>query len=91
MYGKESNTENVHFRDEAHNYGISKRIAMYEFMSKHLGLDIVAVKNKKTGKIDESGVTIEPIEALLVFSKEGLPRGAVHGMAAVRDQLKSVQ
>lgn len=91
LYGKESITENVHFPDEAHNYGISKRLAMYEFMAKHLGLDIAAVKNRKTGKVEESGVTLEPIEALLVFGKEGLPPGAVFGMDAVRDQLKSIQ
>lgn len=90
LYGKETNTENVHFPREAHNYGLSKRMAMYEFMAKHLGLNLEAVKNMETDKIDESGVIIEPVEALLVFGKGGLPGGAVLGMDAVRDQLKSV-
>ncbi|MGE5418562.1 MAG: acetylxylan esterase [Chloroflexota bacterium] len=92
LYGKEANVENVHFENETHNYGASKRAAMYEFMAKHLGLDITAVKDRKTGKTDESKVTIEPIESLLVFGKEGhLPAGAVKGIDAVRDAIKSVQ
>ncbi|HLN56584.1 MAG TPA: acetylxylan esterase [Bacteroidales bacterium] len=92
LYGKEGNVENVHFPDETHNYGASKRAAMYDFMAKHLGLDLTAVKDKKTGRFDESKVTIEPVEALLVFGKEKkLPAGAVMGIDAVREAIKSVQ
>lgn len=92
LYGKEENVENVHFPDETHNYGASKRAAMYEFMAKHLGLDLSAVKDKKTGRFDESKVTIEPVESLLVFGKEKkLPAGAVMGIDAVREAIKSVQ
>lgn len=92
MYGKEGNVENVHLPDEAHNYGASKRAAMYGFMARHLGLDISAVKDSKTGRTDESKVTIEPIESLLVFGKGGtLPSGAVKGIDAVHNAIKSVQ
>lgn len=92
LYGKEANTENVHLANEGHDYGVSKRMPMYEFMAKHLGLDINLIKDKKTGKIDESKVTIEPYEAQLVFGKEGkLPATAVKGIDAVRQAIRSLQ
>ncbi len=87
LYGKTENVENVHLADEEHDYGISKRMAMYDFMAKHLGLNINAVRDK-TGKIDESKVTIENYESLLVFGKEGnLPPHAVKGIEEVRKVL----
>jgi dienelactone hydrolase len=91
LYGKKENVENVHLANEGHDYGISKRIAMYGFMANHLGLNIDAVKDK-TGKIDESKATIENHEALLVFGKEGkLPANAVKGPEAIQTVLKSLQ
>ena len=91
LYGKGQNVENVHLANEGHDYGISKRLAMYDFMAKHLGLDIAAVKDK-TGKVDESRVTIESYEAQLVFGKEGrLPVTAVKGADEIRRVLKSLQ
>jgi hypothetical protein len=91
LYGKEENVENIHLANEGHDYGISKRIAMYGFMARHLGLNINNVKDK-TGNIDESKVTIEKYDALLVFGKEGrLPPGAVRGPEAIWRVLKSLQ
>jgi dienelactone hydrolase len=91
LYGKPENVENVHIENEEHNYGLTKRLAMYDFMARHLGLNIEAVKDKN-GKIDESKVTIEKYDAMLVFGKEGkLPSNAVHGADAIREVLKSLQ
>jgi dienelactone hydrolase len=91
LYEKEKNVENVHLANEAHDYGVSKRMAMYDFMARNLGLDINAVKDK-SGKIDESAVTIEKYDAMLVFGKEGkLPLNAVKGPDAVWKVLKSLQ
>ncbi len=91
LYGKTENVKNVHLAAEGHDYGVSKRMAMYDFMARHMGLNINAVKDK-TGKIDESKVTIENYEALLVFGKEGkLPPAAVKGPEAIRAVLKSLQ
>jgi hypothetical protein len=91
LYGKDQNIENFHITNEPHNYGLSKRLPMYDFMAKHLGLNINAVKDK-TGKVDESKVTIEKYEALLVFGKEGkLPATAVRGADEIRSVLKSLQ
>ena len=91
LYGKDGNVENFHLATEGHDYGASKRMAMYGFMARHLGLNLNAVKNK-SGKIDESKATIENFEALLVFGKEGkLPPAAVKGPDAVMAVLKSLQ
>ena len=91
LYGKPENAENVHLASEGHDYGVSKRMAMYGFMAKHLGLNINSVKDK-TGKIDESRVTIEKYEAQLVFGKEGkLPATALKGTESIRKVLKSMQ
>jgi hypothetical protein len=91
MYGKQSNVENVHLANEGHDYGVSKRMPMYDFMAKHLGLNINAVKDK-TGRIDESKVTIEKYDAQLVFGKEGvLPVTAVKGLDKIKEVMKSLQ
>ena len=91
LYGKQGNVENVHLLNEAHDYGISKRLAMYDFMARNLGLNINAIKDK-AGKIDESGVKIEKYDAMLVFGKEGkIPANAVKGPDAVWKILKSLQ
>lgn len=91
LYGKPENIENVHIENEEHNYGITKRLAMYEFMARHLELNINAVKDK-TGNIDESKCTIEKYDAMLVFGKEGkLPQNAVKGTDAVKEVLNSLQ
>jgi hypothetical protein len=66
-------------------------MAMYDFMIRHLGLNVNAVKNKES-KIDESGCTIEKYDAMLVFGKEGkLPANAVKGPEAIWKVLKSLQ
>ncbi len=92
LYGKPENVENVHFPTEGHDYGVSKRLAMYDFMAKHLELNISAIKDK-TGKVDESKVTIENYEAQLVFGKDGarLPATAIKGADNVREVLKELQ
>jgi dienelactone hydrolase len=76
-YNKVDNVENAHLADEVHDYGISKRKAMYPFLAKHLGLDLSAIQNND-GEIDESGVAIESYEELKVFSdKNPLPKYAI--------------
>lgn len=92
LYGKKGEVENFHITGEPHNYGISKRLPMYDFMARKLGLNINAVKDKE-GKIDESKVTIENYDALLVFGKDGskLPATAVKGADKVKEVLKSLQ
>lgn len=79
-YNKTGNVENVHLKDEGHDFGINKRKAVYEFMAKHLGLDLKAVQDA-AGNIDESKITIEKEQALYVFGENGekLPANAIKG------------
>jgi hypothetical protein len=67
-------------------------MAMYDFMARQLGLDLSRIKNKISGKIDESTVTIENYEAQLVFGTEGkIPASAIKGSDSIRKVLKSLQ
>jgi hypothetical protein len=77
-YSKAENVENAHFPDEGHDYGLSKRIAVYQFMAKHLGLDIRKSLNE-AGETDESACTVEEEETMKVFGEKGelLPDHAI--------------
>ncbi|RIK76375.1 MAG: acetylxylan esterase [Planctomycetota bacterium] len=66
LMGAAGNVENAHFADEQHDYGPSKRAAVYRFLAKHLKLDLGRIQNDK-GEIDESFVTVHDRDALLVF------------------------
>ncbi len=91
LYGKQGNVENVHLAAEGHDYGPSKRAAMYEFLAKTFNLNLANVKDKN-GKINESKCTIEKYESMLVFGKVGnLPANAVKGPEAIRKVLVSLQ
>ncbi|WP_231463772.1 acetylxylan esterase [Pedobacter sp. Leaf132] len=79
-YGVKNKVENVHLPTEKHDFGINKRIALYDFLIKNFKLNASAVKDKM-GKYDESKVTIERENALYVFGDNGekLPKNAVMG------------
>jgi len=82
--------QNVHLAREGHDYGLSKRKAMYAFVAKQFGLDIKKVQNAQ-GEIDESGITIEKENALKVFGDKGekLPANAVKGFDNVTKVFES--
>ncbi|MFC1634896.1 alpha/beta hydrolase family protein [Planctomycetota bacterium] len=69
LYGSTNKVVNAHFSKEGHDYGESKRRAMYPFMAKHLRLDIDRVSDPDD-KVDESFVTIEEYKKLLVFGPD---------------------
>jgi uncharacterized protein len=69
LYGVPECVENAHFPDEKHDYGISKRLAVYPFLAKHLKLDLSRVQGAD-GKIDESFFTPESYRDLLVFGAD---------------------
>lgn len=77
LYGAEDHVENAHFADEQHDYGVSKRMAAYPFLAKHLGLDLGKVQDAER-KIDESFVVIETRAEMLVFGTDNpYPKDAV--------------
>jgi putative membrane-bound dehydrogenase-like protein len=72
LHGRAELVENVHLADEAHDYGPSKRIAVYAFFAKHLGLRLLPE--------DLSRIAIEPPSLLSVFDESHpLPEGALRG------------
>lgn len=81
FYNKPDNIKNVHLPDEGHDYGVSKRHAMYHFIAGHFGLNIDKVKDA-SGNVDESRCTIEDPEALYVFGENGerLPDHAIRSI-----------
>lgn len=79
-YGKTNLVENVHLPNEGHDYGPSKRDALYKFVAKNFKLDIHKIEDKN-GNIDESEVTIEKEPLMYVFGDHGqyLPKDAIKG------------
>ncbi|MFI5157330.1 MAG: acetylxylan esterase [Sphingobacteriales bacterium] len=79
-YGKTNLVENVHLPNEGHDYGPSKRNALYKFVAKNFDLVIHKIEDKN-GNIDESEVTIEKEPMMYVFGDHGqyLPKDAIHG------------
>ena len=67
-YGAKDRVENVHLPTEGHDYGPSKRAAAYQFLAKHLTLDLNRVL--KNGQVDETPNTILDPTALQVFNAE---------------------
>jgi pimeloyl-ACP methyl ester carboxylesterase len=88
LYGQKDLVENVHFADEGHDYGPSKRAAAYVFLAKHLKLDLSKVQ-KADGSIDESSTTVLSANELSVFNdKFPWPKNALRGGAALGKVLK---
>lgn len=84
-YGAADNVENVHLPKEGHDYGPSKRAALYPFVAKYFHLNIKKIEDKN-GNIDESKVTIEKEPMMYVFGDHGqyLPKDAVKGIDNLR-------
>jgi dienelactone hydrolase len=90
-YGAEQNVANAHFPDEGHDYGPSKRAAMYRFIAPRLGLDLNAILDAN-GAIDESRVTIEPHEKMHFFDDaHPVPARAMRTAKAVQEVIEGLQ
>jgi dienelactone hydrolase len=74
LYGRENLVANAHLPDDKHDYGPSKRNAVYAFLAEHLGLDLAAIQDSQ-GEISEAFVTLLSTDDLTVFTA-GHPRPA---------------
>ncbi|MBN8786315.1 MAG: acetylxylan esterase [Terrimonas sp.] len=89
LYNKRDNVSLVHLADEKHDYGPSKRKAMYAFMAKTLGLNLKAVQDA-SGNIDENPVKVLEQKELEVFNAlSPRPSNAVMGDEAVINLLNA--
>jgi hypothetical protein len=68
LYGATDRVENAHLPAEGHDYGRSKRAAAYPFLARHLDVDLERVAGD--GGVDESFVTTEEREDLLVYGPD---------------------
>ena len=90
LYGKKQLVSNVHLADEGHDFGPSKRQAMYIFMAEHLGVDLNKLKGKD-GKIDESPASVLPEAELRVFTdRQPRPSNYLVGDEAVNKLLNEI-
>lgn len=90
-YGATANVQNVHLASEGHDYGPSKRAAMYRFMAEHFDLNRKATLDAN-GNVDESKITIEPADELRTFGEGNLlPGSAAHSAADVERSLNALQ
>ncbi|MFA5555437.1 MAG: acetylxylan esterase [Phycisphaerae bacterium] len=86
LYDAEHKVENVHLASEKHDYGYSKRVAMYNFFSHHLRLNTGAVNWTPT--VNEDFVTILPSNQLKVYTEANpLPSDALLGDDAIMKYL----
>jgi dienelactone hydrolase len=86
LYDAGHRVENVHLPAEKHDYGYSKRVAAYNFLACHLGLNVNALPYENGFR--EDFVTVLPPEDLKVFDAEHpLPPDALQGDAAVMARL----
>ncbi|MBK8881932.1 MAG: acetylxylan esterase [Bacteroidales bacterium] len=91
FFNAENNVENAHFPDGVHDYGFEKRVPVYRFLSKHMGLNMSAITDTG-GNIDESKSVLENPEKLLAFSTQNpIPPNALKGSAAIEKELKALQ
>jgi len=90
-YHATANVANVHLPNEKHDYGPSKREAMYRFVSERFHLNLTAIQNANE-VIDESRITIEKPDTLHVFDQAfPLPANTLRSAAAVESTLKKLQ
>lgn len=90
-YGSDTNVANVHLAAEGHDYGPSKRAALYRFTADKLGLNLTAVQDGR-GEIDESHITIEKPAQLRAFDADfPVPHNALHDIVAIERRLQSLK
>jgi hypothetical protein len=90
LYGAQDKVENTHLGAEVHDYGPSKRLAMYKFMARYLHLNLKAAV-KDDGGLDESDA-VAPPDSLRVFSDDHpRPDHALKDSKAVADALDAAK
>ena len=90
FYGQPQNVDQVYLPNDHHDYGITKRVPMYQFFAKNFGLNLKAITDKN-GNIDESSITIQPNRDLLLFAVQPLPANALRSHEAIVNAFKKFQ
>lgn len=86
LYNAEHRVENFHLAAEKHDYGYSKRSAMYNFFAHHLNLNSNNVQWDPT--VNEDFVTILPKNQLSIYTDDSpVPKDALMGNEAIMEYL----
>ncbi|HZH71923.1 MAG TPA: hypothetical protein VFD91_05495, partial [Mariniphaga sp.] len=86
LYDAKHKVDHVHFPAEKHDYGYSKRAAMYNFFIRHLNLNTNRVSWTPT--VNEDFVTILPQDELKVYTTDSpMPGNALKGDEAIMSYL----
>ena len=87
VYDAENKVSNVHFVTQRHDYGLSKRKAVYNFFSQYLNLTNGNIPYGGDGYVEDF-VTVLPESNLKVFGKDNLyPEDALKGNKSVTEYL----
>jgi len=87
VYDAEHKVEHVHLPGEKHDYGYSKRVAVYNFFSHHLKLNSSNIPYNNA--YNEDFVKILPYTDLKVFNaKQDKPKNLLQGDKVVMEYLK---
>ena len=91
LFGRADDVRNVHFAAEGHDYGPSKRQAVYAFFAEHLHLAREGVR-LPDGRFDEAANTVEPDASLrAIDAAHPMPARALQGWDAVNAELNSLR
>ena len=74
LYNSTGNIYNVHIPNEEHDYGFTKRTALYDFVGRVCGINTDKFKDAQ-GRYIEKDVTIEAPDNLLVFGNGRIVNG----------------
>lgn len=84
LFGKPEQVQNVHLPNDKHGYDLNKRIAVYPFLAKYLGLDLSKAMNPD-GTVKEEMIVIEDQKALYPFDdKHPFPAGGIRSNDKVK-------
>lgn len=72
LLGAGSKVENAHFANEGHDYGPSKRKAVYDFFARHLRLNPKKIQDD-AGEFDESFVEVLSLDELAALDGKHAP------------------
>jgi len=84
FYGKADLVQNVHLPSDKHGYDLNKRIAVYPFLAKYLGLDLSKAMNPD-GTVKEDMIVIEEQKSLYPFdAKHPFPANGIRSNDGVK-------
>jgi dienelactone hydrolase len=91
LFDAEDKIQNVHLAEEGHDYGPSKRQAVYAFLARQLGLNKEGL-TKADGTIDESPNVVEAAAVLAAFDENHpRPADALQGEEAILKAIRQLQ